>query len=214
MKKLTIVFPPKILNIFKWVFIIIVSLFIVLVIIRFISYFNKEKINKQIIDIHSIKLNIGDVTGDNLPSDPGVMSDNTLVGIDSNKNNIRDDVEIAIFKEYSNSAKTRAVLLQYAMTLQREVSQISDNTSISTELFREEDRANACLSDTLVPRKNPESPREYSDIEKIDSYLKFVDDRQFNTQERKTSRNVLLKNVRSFSDLDGSCDIDLSKLSN
>lgn len=214
MKKLKIIFSRKIFRIFKWAFLGLVGLFIILIIIRFFNYFEVEKVNNQILKIHSTKINLSDVMGDNLPTENVLLADNTVVGIDSNNNGIRDDVEIAIFKEYPDSAKTRAVLLQYALTLQMATVQPVINTVNATEILREESRADTCLSDVLVPRKDPESGRDYSDIEKIDSYISFIENKQFNTEDRKSSRNNLLKNVRSFSDLEDSCDIDLSKLPN
>ena len=69
--------------------------------------------------------------GKNLPSDPGALADATVQGVDANQNGIRDDVELAVFKEYPNSAKTRAVLLQYALALQMEVIQPMVNTGYS-----------------------------------------------------------------------------------
>lgn len=214
MKKLKIMFSSKIFHIIKWIFLVILFAFIILVIVRFFNYFDVKKNNEQILKIHSTKINMSDVTGENLPIDPGINADKTIQGIDSNKNGIRDDVEIAIFKEYPDSMKTRAVLLQYALALQMETTQPFVNTMISTEVIREEDRANTCLSDQISPRKDFESSREYSDLEKIDLFSNFIKDKQFNTKERESNRNNFLKNVRSFSDLEGVCDIDLSKLPN
>ena len=214
MKKLKIIFSHKILRIFTWAFLGLVGIFIILLIIRFFNYFEEEKINNQILKIHSTKISMSDVMGDNLPIDPGIMANNTIVGIDSNNNSIRDDVEIDIFKEYPDSAKTRAVLLQYALSLQMATVQPFINTVNATEILRKESRADTCLSDILVPRKDPESSRDYSDIEKIDFFVNFIENKQFNTEDRKSNRNNFLKNVRSFSDLEDGCDIDLSKLPN
>jgi len=214
MKKLKIIFSHKILRIFTWAFLGLVGIFIILLIIRFFNYFEVEKINNQILKIHSTKINVSDVMGDNLPIDPSLNADKTIIGIDSNNNGIRDDVEIEIFKEYPDSSKTRAVLLQYALTLQMETIQPFVNTINATELLREESRASTCLSDFLVPRKDPESSRDYNDIEKIDSFINFIENKQFNTESRKSNRNNFLKNVRSFSDLEDDCDIDLFKLPN
>lgn len=214
MKKLKIIFSHKILRIFTWAFLGLVGIFIILLIIRFFNYFEEEKINNQILKIHSTKINVSDVMGDNLPIDPSLNADKTIIGIDSNNNGIRDDVEIEIFKEYPDSSKTRAVLLQYALTLQMETIQPFVNTINATELLREESRASTCLSDFLVPRKDPESSRDYNDIEKIDSFINFIENKQFNTESRKSNRNNFLKNVRSFSDLEDDCDIDLFKLPN
>ena len=45
-------------------------------------------------------------------------------------------MELAIFKEYPNSAKTRAVLLQYALALQMEAVQpiVNKETVIATSV--------------------------------------------------------------------------------
>ncbi len=57
--------------------------------------------------------------GKHLPLTPNKEeNDATVAGIDNNGNGIRDDVELAIFAKYPNSAKIRAAELQYAMALQ------------------------------------------------------------------------------------------------
>ena len=214
MKKLKIIFSHKIFHIFTWVFLSLLGAFIVLTIFRFFNYFEVEKINNLVSKIHSNKISINDVMGDNLPIDPGIANDKTIIGIDSNKNGIRDDVEIAIFKEYPNSAKTRAVLLQYALALQMQMTQPFIDTTIATEVVREQSRASTCLSDEISPRKDPESSRDDIGMEKIYTYINFVENKQFNTEERRNDRDVFFKNVRSYSDLEDGCDIDLTKLPN
>jgi len=134
-------------------------------------------------------------------------------GVDANENGIRDDVELAVFEEYPNSAKTRAVLLQYALALQIEFIQPIINTTTVTEVITEESRADTCLADTLVPRKSPESSRSSADMEKIDTYIKFIENKQLNNEMRKQARQEFLKNLRSFGDsTNETCDIDYSKL--
>jgi len=156
-----------------------------------------------------------DVIGKNLPPDPGAEADKTIQGIDTNKNGIRDDVELAIFKTYPDSAKTRAALLQYALALQMESAQEVVNKETVTEVVREQSRADACVADTLVPRKNPESSREYSDIEKIDAYINFVKKIQLNTEARKKARTDFVEKIGSYSESENKvCDIDISMLSN
>jgi len=214
MKNLKEFFAHRIFKILKWVILILAGLFILLVIIRTFHYLDVQKTSDQIVKIHSTKLSIDDVMGKNLPRDPGSDADKTVQGIDSNFNGIRDDVELSVFKEYPNSAKTRAVLLQYAMAMQMMAIQPFVNEEIATEIMREESRADICLSDTLVPRKTPESSREYSDIEKIDSYINFIEEIQINTVDREKNRDEFIKKVRSFSDLEEICDVDLSELSN
>ena len=123
-------------------------------------------------------------------------------------------MELAIFKQYPDSAKIRAVLLQYALALQMEATQPVVNKETVTEVVREQSRAHDCLSDTLVPRKSPDSAREYSDIEKIDAYIDFVEKRQINTAERKKFRTDFYEKIGSYNSLSGTCDIDYSLLPN
>jgi hypothetical protein len=214
MEKIKILFSCQPFKFLKWFFLILLGAFIILVIVRAFHFYNLEKTNAEVAKIHTTKLTLDDVMGKNLPPDPGASADKTIAGIDANNNGIRDDVELAVFQAYPNSAKTRAVLLQYALALQMETIQPFVNTTIATEVIREEDRANYCVADTLVPRKTPESSRPYSDIEKIDNFLKIINDKQLNTQARKDAENSFIKLVRSYSDLDQVCDIDVSKLQN
>src|SRR5665811_1396745 len=102
-------------KILKWTGIVFVIAFVLLVIVRAFHFYNLDKTNEQVDIIHATKLQLSDVMGENLPPDPGEEADKTIAGVDANYNGIRDDVELAIFKEYPNSAKTRAVLLQYAL---------------------------------------------------------------------------------------------------
>ena len=90
----------------------VAAIYVVLVIIRMFHFYNLDKTNEQVVKIHNTKLTMDDVIGKNLPPDPGAEADKTVQGIDLNKNGIRDDVELAIFKKYPDSAKTRAVMLQ------------------------------------------------------------------------------------------------------
>jgi len=189
--------------------------YFVLVIIRMFHFYNLDKTNERVAKIRNTKLTMDDVIGKNLPPDPGAEADKTIQGIDTNKNGIRDDVELAIFKTYPDSAKTRAALLQYALALQMESAQEVVNKETVTEVVREQSRADACVADTLVPRKNPESSREYSDIEKIDAYINFVKKIQLNTEARKKARTDFVEKIGSYSESENKvCDIDISMLSN
>jgi hypothetical protein len=192
------------------IFIIYVSL----VIYRAFHFWNLEKTNKQVEKIHSTKLTLDDVFGRNLPPDPGAEADKTVRGVDANTNGIRDDVELAIFKEYPNSAKTRAVLLQYALALQMGFTQPIVNTETVTEVVREQDRAGSCVADNLVPRESLESARSDGDMEKIDTYINFVKERQINTKERDSAEEKFYEKISSYSSMDNVCDIDYSKLPN
>lgn len=214
MEKIKKFLPHAPFKFLKWVFLILVGLFIIAEIIRLPFRLNEEKTVQQVAKIHATKLTFDDVMGKNLPPDPGAEADKTVAGIDANNNGIRDDVELAIFKEYPNSAKTRAVLLQYALALQMEFTQPIVNTTTATEVIREEDRAHTCVSDTLVPGDNSESPRSDAEMEKIDMYINFIDKLQINTKERDQVQANFYENLGSYNSLDRICDIDYSTLPN
>lgn len=213
MKKLKIIFSHKILRIFTWAFLGLVGIFIILLIIRFFNYFEVEKVNNQILKIHSTKINMSDVMGDNLPIEPGLGVDKTIIGIDSNNNGIRDDVEIAIFKEYPDSSKNRAVLLQYALSFQTMVNQPFINEDIATSIMQEKSRAYSCVGTILIRDDNNQDimNRYFEDSDKLHS---FIENLQLNTIDRIKNDKDFYKKVRSYSDLEEGCDIDLSKLSN
>lgn len=204
----------KIFKIIKWVFLILILIFIILLFWRYNDRKDIEKTNIEVAKIHNTKLTLDDVMGKNLPPDPGSLADATVQGIDANSNGIRDDVEIAIFKEYPNSAKIRAVLLQYALALQMEVIQPIINTTTVTEVIREEDRSSSCISDTLVPRKSSESSRSNDDMQKINKFVDFVNNLQINTKERDAAQASFYEYLRSYNSLDYICDIDYSSLPN
>jgi len=148
------------------------------------------------------------VFGKNLPPEPSVEADKTVAGVDANRNGIRDDVELAIFKEYPNSAKTRAVLLQYALALQMEVVQPIVNEGTVTAVAEDGERAYACVGKIL----------SRSDLNKysaeVDTLRSFVEDRQLNTKEREQSQKDFYEKLASHTLSKGSCDLDLSTLPN
>jgi hypothetical protein len=214
MEKIKILFAHKFFKIIKWVFLILIAFYFVVVIVRVFQMFAEDRTNAQVEKIHNTKLQLSDVMGDNLPPDPGALADETIAGIDANDNGIRDDVELAVFKEYPNSAKTRAALLQYALALQMEVIQPMVNTQTVTEIIREEDRASSCMADILVPRQSPESTRSSVDMENIKKYISFIDNLQINNKERDQAQVNFYKYLRSYNSLDTVCDIDYSRLPN
>ncbi|SRR5258708_5071106 len=184
---------------------IVVGLFVVLFVVRTVHFYNLDKTALQVEKIHNTKLTMDDVLGKNLPPDPGMDADKTIQGADANKNGIRDDVELAIFKQYPNSAKTRAVLLQYALVLQKETTVSIINADTATALGEEDSRAYDCIG-TIVPKSN-------DDIQKIESYRNWVNTKQLNTSERKNKKENLSHKVKSFK-LQYGCDIDYLNLSN
>ena len=197
------------LKILKWIAIIFVAVFVILFIFGEFRYFNKKKTEEAVEKIHNTKLALDDVMGKNLPPDPGAEADKTIAGIDANKNGIRDDVELAIFREYPNSAKTRAVLLQYALVLQMELTLPVLNTDTATALIEDNNnRAHICIW-SISSRSDME--KFIVETEKNES---FVEQLQFNTGQRKKTQDDFYEYVRSYSASNKGCDLDLATLPN
>jgi len=203
----------KIFKILKWTFLILLGLFIILVIGRWIYLDKQAETDEQVIKIHNTKLTLDDVMGKNLPPDPGVLADATVQGIDVNNNGIRDDVELAVFKEYPNSAKTRAVLLQYALAMQMEFIQPIFEQEVVIATTQEGDRAYQCIGKILVRDDENEKIMEKY-FEEADILRSFVENKQLNTEERKKFEEDFLKKIGSYNSLEHVCDIDYSKLPN
>lgn len=193
----------------KWAAIGIFAAFVLLVIVRMPYVYQKQKTEDQVAKIHSTKLAMYDVMGKYLPPDPGTEADKTINGIDANANGIRDDVELAIFKEYPDSAKTRAVLLQYALALQMETTQPILNKETATEVVREQSRAHYCIGEIT----SRDDMKKF--IEIGDKLHGFIEEKQRNTQERLDFRKNFVENVGSYSESENDvCDVDLSLLLN
>ena len=196
-------FLKKVGKVAVWFFIVIFVAFVILVIVRMFHFANLKKTSAMVEKIHATKLSLDDVTGKNLPPEPGAEADKTVAGIDANQNGIRDDVELAIFKEYPNSAKTRAVLLQYALALQMEAVQTVVNKEVVGEVANKQDRAFFCVA-KIVPGGG-----ESSVFVAIEKYGKFMSDKQFNTEERKTAHKIFYSYLKSGRIDDSvSCDIE------
>ncbi|MBI4276532.1 hypothetical protein HY629_01690, partial [Candidatus Uhrbacteria bacterium] len=159
-----------------WTAAVVVVLFLILVIARMPVVYRKQKTAEQVAKIHATKLTLDDVLGKNLPPDPGADADKAIAGIDANSNGIRDDVELAIFKEYPNSAKTRAVLLQYALALQMEMTTPLVNRETVIAVAQERSIADICIGD-IVSRDNIQNF-----INITGEYVNFIKKKQINTQ--------------------------------
>src|SRR3990167_3988298 len=184
-------------RILKWVMVV----FVVLLVARLPFYLRNENTKEQVAKIHATKLTMDDVMGVNLPPDPGAEADKTVACVDANKNGIRDDVELAIFKEYPNSAKTRAVLLQYALALQMEMIQPIVNMETVTAVAEKTSGGYYCIGE-ITSRKDM-----IKFIEIGNELHTFVESRQLNTQERKkTQEDFYSSNLGSY-ELSSDCDI-------
>ncbi len=190
-------------NIFKVILVILAVLFLLfagLVAVGFSRRFEKNKTDVAIARINSTKITLDDVMGKYLPKKPDQkQNDATIEGVDANKNYIRDDVELAIFEKYPNSAKMRAAELQYAQALQLELTQVFNSESL-IQAIRKENYAYSCLSN--VDHKN------------LDINEKEVENLILNNADRKKQYENSFKFMTTYSLLNGSCDIDLSSLSN
>lgn len=200
----------KALKTLLYVFLAVLIIYFAVATFRAVQFVNRDKIEAQTARIRAGKIARDDALGKNLPPDPGPKANDTVAGIDTNKNGIRDDVELAVFKEYPSSARVRAPLLQYAFTFQEETVQPFVNMDVVTEVAERQFRADICLTDSLVPRDTPESSRTDEQMAEIAKYEKFIKDLQFNTDERKRAREDFLEGkLGSFGQTPGpACDID------
>src|SRR3989344_2086532 len=210
MEKIKTLFAHRIFKILKWAFFVLLLLYLILVVVRVFHFFNLDKTNAAVAKIHATKLTLDDALGANLPPDPGEKADDTIAGFDVNQNGIRDDLELAIFAEYPNSAKTRAVLLQYALVLQMQMTlPIINKETVTATVEDNESRAQICLWN-LSSRSNME--KFITDIERYETYVKQL---QINNEQRKDYlRRIFENNLDSFSASNESCDIDLYTLLN
>jgi hypothetical protein len=196
-------------KILKWGAVILVVGYVAVVLVRIPHFYNLERTEEQVAKIHATKLRLDDVMGVNLPPDPGALADATIQGVDANQNGIRDDVELAIFEAYPDSARTRAVLLQYALALQMEMTQPFINTEIVTAVAKDSGRAYMCVGE-ITSREDIQKFIEISD--KLRS---FVEIRQLNNEaRRKAQEDFYNENLGSYSSPDETCDLDISKLPN
>lgn len=205
MEKIKTLFAHRIFKILKWAFFVLLLLYLILVVVRVFHFFNLDKTNAAVAKIHATKLTLDDALGANLPPDPGEKADDTIAGFDVNQNGIRDDVELAIFAEYPNSAKTRAVLLQYALVLQMQMTLPIINKDTATAVAEEDSRSYDCIG-VIVPRSD-------DDLEKIKLLRVFVENKQINTTTRKNKQENYFDYIESYT-LQSGCDIDLFTLPN
>ncbi len=190
---------------------ILAAAFVVLLIARVPYVLEAQKTAEAVAKIHATKLTLDDVLGKNLPPDPGAEADKTIEGVDANQNGIRDDVELAIFNKYPNSAKTRAALLQYALALQMEFTQPIVNSGTVGAVANKEDAAFFCVARLI---SGPKGVDESASLTAIDKYDKFLANLQTNTQERKTTSHNFYEHLESGSIGKTSCDIDLNSFAN
>ncbi len=197
---------------------------IILIILVFIGiYYLHEKIEKQkaqkiVPEIHNQKLTIDDVMGKHLPPKPNAQLNNsTLDGIDFNKNGIRDDVELAIFKLYPDSARIRSGALQYAKAMQMHFRKDITNSEIFVAVLQEKRRGSSCLyqqEPVLNQNANEEEIKRIFSI--LDIRDKEIENLVFNIEIRKKKKEENYeKYMTTMGSMSGNnCDIDPMTLPN
>ncbi|MCX6721076.1 MAG: hypothetical protein NT026_00510 [Candidatus Staskawiczbacteria bacterium] len=199
----------KVLRIF---YAIIVILFIGSTIFGIWHLNQLAKTQKAIDFINSKKITLDDVMGKNLPTIPDQkINDSSIAGIDANNNYIRDDVELAIFKKYPNSAKIRAAELQYAQALQLELTQVFDSPTL-VAVLQKEGLAYQCLGAAVLDKSKTMS--EISAI--IGEKDKEINNLAINTDLRaQNQQDIYKKYMTSYMSSSGNeCDIELTSLPN
>ncbi|MCX6819826.1 MAG: hypothetical protein NT019_00855 [Candidatus Adlerbacteria bacterium] len=185
----------------RWPLGILLFLYSGLVLYRIPAVGEKQKTATAVAHIHAQKITVDDVVGEHLPPIPDVEANNrTVAGIDTNHNDIRDDVELAIFKAYPNSPQIRAAELQSAMAQQMFLTQVF-NTETWKAAAQEDSRSDACIGLTT------------KDFKTYMSRTNEVKGLVFNTEIRKKQENYSYSFTTSYGSLqDSPCDIDTRML--
>ncbi|MDO8562159.1 MAG: hypothetical protein Q7S05_05080 [bacterium] len=204
----------------KWWFWVLATpliLFIAVVIYRIPFVMEKDRTEQVVAQIHAQKLTMNDVNGEHLPPPPDpALVDATIEGVDANANGIRDDVELAIFKKYPDSARIRSAELQYAKALQMELGD-TFNVETLTAVVWEESRGYFCIDSTFPQLPKSASSEEWNQQDKkFNSRITEVKNLVFNTNARVQKREDIFNKYASShsSPSDEFCDVDFSKLAN
>ncbi len=209
LKKWILLRYPKFDKIWKFVriiYFIAIIIYLSFIIAGFYRFADYNKTQKAVDFINSKKITLFDVFGNNLPPKPDQnLNDSTVAGIDANNNFIRDDVELAIFAKYPNSAKIRAAMLQYAQALQLELTQVFDSKTLVATI-QKEDLAYGCIGNASTEKS----------LDAVNKREKEIKDIVLNTDLRnKMQSNNSKKYMTTYSLLSSQeCDINLSSLAN
>jgi hypothetical protein len=128
----------------KWPFFVLVFLYAVLVGWRAFWLFEEEKTAEAVASIHADRLEWGDINGKLPPEPDPVLNNETLTGVDSNTNGIRDDVERAIYLKYKDQQRLVVAMLQYAKALQKEFTDVYNSETL-VAVIQEQSRGALCI---------------------------------------------------------------------
>lgn len=214
-------------RVLKWGFLTVLIAYAALVVVRVFQLKAEDETQKKVAEIRAAKLELKDVTGEDLPPRPDPASaDMTIEGIDANRNDIRDDVELAIFERYPGNPRLRAAMLQYAMALQMELTKVTDSETWRAAA-QQRGRGYGCIFENIpseVPTfddlsslsewlKTEENQILFDEEHKrtsviIEAYTKEIEQLALDTNLRKTKYEESNRYTRSFSSLVGEdCDI-------
>lgn len=148
-----------------------------------------------------------------LPPDPGEEGKKTLAGIDSDRDGVRDDVQIWIYNQYPNSEKRRAALRQVAVDSQEAILTFTDKEK-SIEVSRKKLRSYDCFLYVFQAQTQEE-------LVEVGNRLQRLKAKILNTRERS---DAYVRADQNFSgqvfrllpngDLKNACRFDLERLQN
>ncbi|MCK9578799.1 hypothetical protein M0R01_04950, partial [bacterium] len=166
------------------IFLIILILYIGVVIYRIPAAIERQRAEKIVPQIHNQKLTMDDVMGTHLPPEPDLkLNNSTLEGIDANHNGIRDDVELAIFKLYPDSAIMRSASLQYAKALQLHLKNNITNSEIFVAVIQEDGRGYFCFNENWRKKFSKITP------EMLKNYLDTIEENRKKALELGLDKN-------------------------
>ncbi|WP_345984445.1 hypothetical protein WCX49_07325 [Sulfurimonas sp. HSL-1656] len=149
------------------------------------------------------------IDGHTLPPDPGEAGKNTLLGIDSNNDGVRDDVERWIYKTYNHPIE-RAIFIQTARAYQltnADPSRAEENLPIMQ-------RATACVA---YWRLNAKADGRSYWLERYRNLYKEIRPIQFNTDKRflayeKYNNHLSGESISLLGTSMDNCDFNASEL--
>jgi hypothetical protein len=167
--------------------------------------------NQKMIEfINSEKITLDDVMGKNLPPLPDQkINDSTVAGIDANKNYIRDDVELAIFRKYPNLARIRAAELQYAQEFQLKLISVYNSDSWVAAV-KKSNNGISCIVKTAFGEYSATKDQ----IDKSREWQGEVESLVLNTNIRQGRAEAIDKYEKVYVVGDGQCDISVNELGN
>ena len=196
----------------------IAVVFLVIVLICYAIYaffrFSYIKNKDTALDkINSTVLTMADVMGTNLPKMPDEeLNNSTIAGVDANNNMVRDDVELAIFEKYPDSAKMRAALLQYAQALQLELTAVNSE-EVMHDYLEKWGASYLCFLDAIDYYNDfNDGSGGYEFTKKINDEIDAI---IINIQIRKNYREYIYKRfMTSSGDSGKKCDVEPVNLPN